>query len=207
MAPLIRRREKAAARCSSSRLRHADHPLLVLQRGRACTALPRRRDTLAGLIQGSDGNFYGTLGRRRESPRRRHSVQAHAFGHADHTLLVLQRVRFWHRQLPRRRRSLRRRDPRQRRQLLRHHFGAARTESTAGCSSSRPPARLTTLYSFCSQGAHAHAPTGRAYDGLIQGSDGNFYGTTSVGRREWLRRGVRSRPVTCRPLTGNGRHL
>ena len=38
---------------------------------------------------------------------------------------------------------------------------------------------LTTLYSFCSQGncADGAAP----YAGLVQGSDGNFYGTTLVG--------------------------
>jgi uncharacterized repeat protein (TIGR03803 family) len=39
-----------------------------------------------------------------------------------------------------------------------------------------PQGRVTTLYSFCEQfpGPDGHNPTG----GLVQGSDGNFYGTT-----------------------------
>jgi len=38
---------------------------------------------------------------------------------------------------------------------------------------------LTTLYSFCSQTNCADGET--PYDGLVQGTDGNFYGTTSQG--------------------------
>jgi uncharacterized repeat protein (TIGR03803 family) len=40
---------------------------------------------------------------------------------------------------------------------------------------------LTTLYSFCSQKGTCTCPDGDAPSDLIQGSDGNFYGTTSVG--------------------------
>jgi uncharacterized repeat protein (TIGR03803 family) len=38
---------------------------------------------------------------------------------------------------------------------------------------------LTTLYSFCSQTNCADGET--PYDGVVQGTDGNFYGTTSQG--------------------------
>jgi uncharacterized repeat protein (TIGR03803 family) len=42
-----------------------------------------------------------------------------------------------------------------------------------------PGGTLTTLYSFCAQ---ANCPDGyRPSDGLVQGTDGNFYGTTEVG--------------------------
>jgi len=41
-----------------------------------------------------------------------------------------------------------------------------------------PSGQLTTLYSFCSQ---ANCIDGDTPNGLIQGSDGNFYGTTSAG--------------------------
>ncbi len=44
-----------------------------------------------------------------------------------------------------------------------------------------PSGRLTTPYSFCSQRGTCTCPDGDGPNGLIQGSDGNFYGTTSVG--------------------------
>ncbi len=44
-----------------------------------------------------------------------------------------------------------------------------------------PSGRLTTLHSFCS---HAHCADGKwPYAGVIQGSDGNLYGTTEYGGR------------------------
>jgi|SRR5580704_4977384 uncharacterized repeat protein (TIGR03803 family) len=42
-----------------------------------------------------------------------------------------------------------------------------------------PTGTLTTLYSFCSQPGCADGST--SYGGIIQGTDGDFYGTTSVG--------------------------
>jgi uncharacterized repeat protein (TIGR03803 family) len=42
-----------------------------------------------------------------------------------------------------------------------------------------PTGTLTTIYSFCSQTNCADGSN--PYGALIQGSDGNFYGTTSVG--------------------------
>jgi uncharacterized repeat protein (TIGR03803 family) len=42
-----------------------------------------------------------------------------------------------------------------------------------------PSGTLTTLYSFCSQGGCADGTTPQA--SLLQGSDGNFYGTTEYG--------------------------
>ena len=44
-----------------------------------------------------------------------------------------------------------------------------------------PAGVLTTLYSFCSQ---TNCTDGNGPVGLLQGSDGNFYGTTIPGRRE-----------------------
>jgi len=44
-----------------------------------------------------------------------------------------------------------------------------------------PSGRLTTLYSFCSQGGEACTDGFDPYSGVIQGSDGNFYGTTEGG--------------------------
>ncbi len=41
-----------------------------------------------------------------------------------------------------------------------------------------PGGTLTTLYSFCSQQPNC-ADGGQPYAGLVQGTDGNFYGTTS----------------------------
>jgi uncharacterized repeat protein (TIGR03803 family) len=42
-----------------------------------------------------------------------------------------------------------------------------------------PDSRLTTLYSFCSQSGCADGAV--PYAGLVQGTDGNFYGTTEYG--------------------------
>ena len=44
-----------------------------------------------------------------------------------------------------------------------------------------PSGGPTTLYSFCSQRGTCTCPDGDAPSGLIEGSDGNFYGTTSNG--------------------------
>ena len=44
-----------------------------------------------------------------------------------------------------------------------------------------PGGTFTTLYSFCSQGAPGCAEDGDLPAGLVQGTDGNFYGTTFQG--------------------------
>jgi len=45
-----------------------------------------------------------------------------------------------------------------------------------------PGGKLTTLYSFCSQGTYPNCTDGYyPWGGLIQATDGNFYGTTSRG--------------------------
>ncbi|MGB6472140.1 MAG: choice-of-anchor tandem repeat GloVer-containing protein, partial [Candidatus Acidiferrales bacterium] len=88
------------------------------QGGTDCTdgAVP-----LAGLIQGSDGNFYGTT-----------------------------RV-------------------------------GGNTNDAGTVFKLTPSGILTTLYSFCSQGGTDCTDGEYPYGGLIQGSDGNFYGTTFEG--------------------------
>src|ERR1700722_11186652 len=74
----------------------------------------------AGVIQGSDGNFYGTT----------------QIGGANHGGTVFKLT---------------------------------------------PSGRLTTLYSFCSKGGAACTDGDFPYAGVIQGSDGNFYGATTGG--------------------------
>ena len=106
----------SAARCSSSRLRHADHPLLVLQRRGRMHRPPRPN----GVILGSDGNLYGTTAGRP-------------------------------------------------------------VNQTSTVFKLTPSGKLTTLYSFCRERGTCTCPDGDAPSGLIQGIDGNFYGTTYVG--------------------------
>jgi uncharacterized repeat protein (TIGR03803 family) len=48
-----------------------------------------------------------------------------------------------------------------------------------------PGGNVTTLYSFCSQGGTNCTDGEYPYAGLIQGTDGNFYGTTSAGGSEF----------------------
>ncbi len=57
------------------------------------------------------------------------------------------------------------------------YIGGAYSEGTV--FKMTPGGTLTTLYSFCSQSG---CPDGAdPYDGLVQGTDGNFYGTTYAG--------------------------
>ena len=44
-----------------------------------------------------------------------------------------------------------------------------------------PSGTLTTLYNFCSKGGSDCTDGQEPYVGLVQGTDGNFYGTTSQG--------------------------
>jgi uncharacterized repeat protein (TIGR03803 family) len=46
-----------------------------------------------------------------------------------------------------------------------------------------PSGTLTTLHTFCVRGTSTWCPDGAGPNGLIQGTDGNFYGTTSRGGR------------------------
>jgi len=64
-----------------------------------------------------------------------------------------------------------------------------------------PTGALTTLYGFCSQPNCADGA--QPFAGLVQGRDGNFYGTTTEGGTDGLgtvfRLGVVRSCVTCRP--------
>jgi uncharacterized repeat protein (TIGR03803 family) len=56
--------------------------------------------------------------------------------------------------------------------------------STAGCGTVFKitlTGTLTTLYSFCAQGGNSCPDGDLPYAGLVQGADGNFYGTTAQG--------------------------
>jgi uncharacterized repeat protein (TIGR03803 family) len=58
--------------------------------------------------------------------------------------------------------------------------------SLAGCGTVfkiTPTGTLTTLYSFCSQGGTLCTDGAYPIGGLVQGADGNLYGTTPVGGR------------------------
>ncbi|HTU42121.1 MAG TPA: choice-of-anchor tandem repeat GloVer-containing protein [Candidatus Aquilonibacter sp.] len=58
------------------------------------------------------------------------------------------------------------------------------SDSLAGCGTIfkiTPSGTLTRIYSFCSQGACTYANYPSADAGLIQSTDGNFYGTTRDG--------------------------
>jgi uncharacterized repeat protein (TIGR03803 family) len=63
-------------------------------------------------------------------------------------------------------------------------YGGANTTCIAGCGTIfeiTPTGALTTLYSFCSQPNCADGEPGGNPTALIQGSDGNLYGTTANG--------------------------
>jgi uncharacterized repeat protein (TIGR03803 family) len=59
--------------------------------------------------------------------------------------------------------------------------GGANGEAFGTVFKITPDGTLTTLYSFCSQGTAPDCPDGAVPGGLIQGSDGNFYGITGQG--------------------------
>ncbi len=64
--------------------------------------------------------------------------------------------------------------------------------STAGCGTVfkvTPTGTLTTLYSFCAQGGNSCPDGDLPYAGLVQGADGNFYGTTNQGGANCLNNG------------------
>ena len=170
----------------------------------------------AGLIKGSDGNFYGTTNQggtssvgtvfkmdssgtvttlhsfagsdgsfplRRSDPgerrkllrndepgrrKRRHGFQDEFLGDRDDALFFYGR-----RRVP----SPRRADPGERRKLLRND-GCRRRESarTGTVFKMDSSGTLTTLHSFTgSDGVYPN------YCRLVEGSDGNFYGTTTAG--------------------------
>jgi uncharacterized repeat protein (TIGR03803 family) len=62
-------------------------------------------------------------------------------------------------------------------------YGGAKANANSGTVFKiTPSGTLTTLYSFCSQGAYPYCTDGRnPYAGLVQAANGDFYGTTLVG--------------------------
>jgi len=63
--------------------------------------------------------------------------------------------------------------------------GGANCITSVGCGTVfkiTPSGRLTTLYNFCSQGSHSTCLDGfQPYTGLVQATNGDFYGTTFQG--------------------------
>src|ERR1022692_3233072 len=62
-------------------------------------------------------------------------------------------------------------------------YGGAKANANSGTVFKiTPSGTLTTLYSFCSQGAYPYCTDGRnPYAGLVQAANGDFYGTTVYG--------------------------
>ena len=120
-----------------------------------------------GLVQGSDGNFYGTTQRGGNNGGAGTVFKISATG-ALTTLYSFTGGKDGGV-------SLRRAGAGQRRQFLWHDFGGTNGDFGTVFKISATGA-LTTLYSFTggNDGANPSA-------GLVQGSDGNFYGTTGGG--------------------------
>jgi len=70
-----------------------------------------------------------------------------------------------------------------------------------------PSGKLTTLYSFCSQGGCSDGTS--ANSGLIQATNGDFYGTTRGGWGQLYQRLWHGLQRVCRswPVCGNATHL
>src|ERR1017187_6330827 len=62
-------------------------------------------------------------------------------------------------------------------------YGGAKANANSGTVFKiTPSGTLTTLYSFCSEGAYPYCTDGRnPYAGLVQAANGDFYGTTVYG--------------------------
>ena len=132
---------------------------------------------VAGLVQATDGNFYGTTQVGGQLARCRDwlwdSLQNHPKRHADDASQLLLRKR-----LHGRRRALRRAGPGHRWELLRNN-GDLRGNGVGTVFKITPSGTLTTLYSFCPQSGCADGAEPNA--ALVQATDGNFYGTAFEG--------------------------
>jgi uncharacterized repeat protein (TIGR03803 family) len=60
-------------------------------------------------------------------------------------------------------------------------YGGANNNNGGTVFKITPSGTLTTLYNFCSQGGTACTDGAHPYAGLVQATDGNFYGTTGIG--------------------------
>ena len=122
----------------------------------------------SGLVQGTDGNFYGTTdnggangyGTVYKITSAGAFTRMHSFNYTDGAFPVATLIqgtdgRFYGTT----------------------YMGGAYGRGTVFRIT--PGGMLTTLYNFC---VRANCPDGASpYGGLVQGTDGNFYGTTSVG--------------------------
>jgi uncharacterized repeat protein (TIGR03803 family) len=126
---------------------------------------------LAGMVQGTDGDFYGTtsaggtsdVGTIFSITPSGTLTTLHSFDGTDGANPVAGLIQATNGNL----------------------YGTTRSSGANGYGTVfeiTPSGTLTTLYSFCSQYSGGVCTDGSApYAGLIQGANGNFYGTTSTG--------------------------
>ena len=162
---------------------HADDAIQLLRPKR----VHGRRSPLAGLVQATNGDFYGTT-RVGGANGSGHGLQNHPEWHADDAIQLLLPKRVHGRRTPPRGWS---RPPTGTSTGQRFLAGSTADGTVFKIT---PSGTLTTLYSFCSQSECTDGAQPEA--GLVQATNGDFYGTTSVWRGQRLLRwdGLQNHP-------------